>query len=385
MTVQARAALAAVLLSCAGASMFIVEPLFLGAAADAMHLNEAALGWLAGAELLGAALGSFAAVYWVSRWPWRRVAATALLVIAAGNLISTQANSLQDLMVLRFLTGLAGQGTAFALALAIVARSPNPDRLLGLAVAAQVTLAMVGLVLMPGAIAVWGLAGVLLPLAAFALLLLPIVAAVPAGAGRNDAAPEPMPAPPPAVALGLLAQFAWYVGVGAVWAFVERMAAAAGIAPGPIGEALALGMGLGLAGALAAAALGGGRDRSLLFAVAMVLQAAALMMLDRPFGWWAFAVAITMFNVTWNFALPFLVGAIASADRSGRYTVLVVAAQGLGVAFGPVAGGHLATVGGLSAVVYLAVGCCVLGAALLALALRKGSDRAPRGSGPPRQ
>ncbi|MCG8369441.1 MAG: hypothetical protein MJA32_02875 [Proteobacteria bacterium] len=351
---------AAVLLMCAGVSMFQVEPLFLGVVAEQMTLSGGDLGILAGVELLGAALGSICAVFWVPHFDWRKVAFASLGVIVAGNLLSATAGQFHQLVTIRCLTGVFGQGTAYAVGLAVVSDMRNPERVFGITVACQVGLAMLAMVFMPPLIERWGAGGVLYPLAVFALLVLPFSSLLPAAVGGLERAGEgrgyDSPAP---IVLALGTQVVWYLGVGAVWAFLERIGAASHIELADIGAALAIGMGVGILGALLASVVGSRCDQIRMYALAMIVQVAALLILANELSWVSFVVAVTLFNISWNFALPFLLGAIAAHDHSGRFTVLLIAAQGLGVAVGPVIAGVLSEVVGYAAICYFAIAACV--------------------------
>jgi predicted MFS family arabinose efflux permease len=363
--------LAVILLGCVGASMFQVEPMFLGAAAMAMGLDGAQLGWLAGVELIGAVLGSVVAVLWVSLINWRMVGFASLGVVVVGNLVSGVVDQLSHLMIIRFVTGFLGQGTIYAVALVVISEMRNPNRVFGLLVASQVGLTMIAMLLLPGLVENWGTRGVLVPLAAFALFAMLFVAKIPT---RTTSLSDPTSEKntetlfPVFVALG--AQIVWYLGVGAIWAFIERIGSASQIELQGIGTALAIGTGISIAGALLASIMSGGPSRLKMYAFAMLVQVIALYMLAGPMTWMSFAIAITLFNLSWNFALPFLLGAIAAQDSTGRLTVLIVAAQGIGVALGPVIGGYLSLKLGLGAVSYFCILACIASLGIFAWMVR---------------
>ena len=365
----------AILLACAGASMFQIEPLYLGAIAVSMGLESGEIGLLAGVELGGAVLGSVAAVFWITRLDWRYVAGGALVVLATGNLVSVGIDDINTLMAIRFVTGLLGSGTVYAVSLAVVGHMPNPDRAFGLAIATMVLLTMAALFLLPLSISRWGAAGVLVPLALFALVAIPAATRIPRAAATTAPQAESARAAPVfPVLLALGVQVVWYAGVGGVWAFIERIGTASGIALAPIGSALAIGMGLGAAGALLASAVSERWGRLPMFTLAMLVQVVALYALSTQLVWSTFLVAAILFNVSWNFALPFLLGAIAARDPSGRFTVLIVAAQGLGVAVGPIIAGILISGAGLVAVSYFGIAACALSAGAFYIVCRSGTS-----------
>lgn len=64
-----------------------------------------------------------------------------------------------------------------------------------------------------------------------------------------------------------------------------------------------------------------------------------LMSQERSFP--GFLLALCLFNVGWNFSLPFLMTVTANADPSGRFLALLPAAQTLGGALGPMLAGTL--------------------------------------------
>ena len=68
------------------------------------------------------------------------------------------------------------------------------------------------------------------------------------------------------------------------------------------------------------------------------LSCACLLLYTRS-DWISYLLAVSLFGFCWNLTLPYLMGAIAAADHSGAYTVLIPAAQGGGYALGPAIAG----------------------------------------------
>jgi len=224
----------------------------------------------------------------------------------------------------------------------------------------------VGLLLMPYLTPQWGTAGIVLPIAAFAVLSLPFVYWLPMRHRATDAAVATAAGEDSKtlVWIGLGIHLLWYVGVGAVWAFVERLGVEAGLAHTAIGQALAIAMAVGLAGAFAATIAGHRYGRIVPFAVAMMGQVFALRLLAGQPDYAAYVGAVCVYNLTWNLALPYLLGLIAKADTTGRFSVLIPTAQAAGVSLGPVVAGL--AVGGIGLQVVLYLGSAT---ALLALAI----------------
>ena len=63
--------------------------------------------------------------------------------------------------------------------------------------------------------------------------------------------------------------------------------------------------------------------------------ATTLWFLVGTFSVTAYLIAVSVYNLAWNFTHPYLLGSMASFDRRGRVVVYAVAMQMLGLAIGP--------------------------------------------------
>ncbi len=376
-----KAIFATVLLSTVGASMFMVQPVFLGVIADQLGFDSKQLGLVAGVELAGAGAAAFTAVFWVRRVHWRAAAAVAISLVVIFNLISAVQTDFYAVATLRLLTGLAG-GSAYAVFVAAIGDTLKTDRNFAYAIVGQVSFAIVGLVLFPHIAETWGIFGFLVGLATYALAVLPFVVWLPAkgvkDAGTIATADTGTPVP---VLMGLAIQLIWYVGLGAIWAFLERLGSDAGLARTDIGNALSIGMAIGLAGAFAAIWIGDRFGRITPFAVAIIGQVIVLWLLSDIANWAVYVVAVSGYNVTWNLALPYLLGVITNSDTSGRLAVLIPTAQTIGATSGAMLAGFLISDFGLVAVLYLGAVCAVIALGAFAILVKKmpeaGSNTSP--------
>jgi len=340
-------------ISVAGVAPFIIQPVYLGALADHLHFSSEQLGFVAGSEISGSVIASIAAFFWVKRWNWRVVAAFALSFIFLGNLASAWVTDFHVLAITRFLTGVFGLGTAYALAVAAVSDSQKLNRNFSLAVVGQVSVGVLAFALLPPQIEAWGVKAVFVPLAILGLVMLPALGRLPRSrrerpaVARSAAAGSSVPA-----WLALGCQWVWYVGTGGVWAFIERLGVDAGIEHAAVGRALAVGMALGLAGAFGAAAIGDRFGRILPLTIALLGQAASIWLIAGVGVPNDYLVAVTLFNICWNLALPFVLGTAATADTSGRLIVLLPMAQTTALVIGSVTAGIVIGRFGLGAVLY---------------------------------
>ena len=342
-----------VILGAVAVAGFNIQPMYLGALADHLGFSPEQLGLVAGAEIAGGALAGVVATFWIRRWNWRRVALAALLALGVGNIASANATGFESLAVIRFLTGFFGIGSSYALAIAALSDTHNRERNFSIAVVVQVSLAIAGFMLLPSFIAEFGTPAVFLPLAAIAFALAPFLKFLPPGGKKESvvtgdvATSSSWP-----IWFALACQGVWYLGIGGVWAFVERIGVDAGIDNEGIGNALALGMAVGLSGAFLAAAIAGRFGRVVPFAVAMFGQVVAVWLLAGLEDRNSLVLAICLYNGSWNFALPYLFAMAALADTRGQLVVLMSTAQAVGLTLGATLAGAMIARWGLLTVTW---------------------------------
>lgn len=351
---------AAILLGCVGVFAIMAQPILVEVLVAKLGMDSGTAGRITAVEALGTALGPLLALGWTTRVPWRVMGIAALTVVIGGNLVSAFETDTTLLIAVRFLVGLFGEGTAFALAMAIVGGSARKDRNFALLIAAQVLLGVCFFLALPLPRDA-GVAGVMLPLAGLALLALLTVGWIPqpqAAAGHGATAGQGGSIMPALQALGVLA--IWCTGLGALWAFVkliglsvtcpgcdEAAAAAAGVR---VGQALGLSTLVAVAGALAAAALADRFGRILPVTIALGVQLAMVLLLQGEMPWMQFTATVATFQVFWNLAGPYMMGTVALNDTTGRVSLLIPTAQIGGFFFGPILVGTVMTAGDLSAV-----------------------------------
>ena len=149
----------------------------------------------------------------------------------------------------------------------------------------------------------------------------------------------------------------FWMGVGAIWAFVERIGLEAGIDRLMIGGVLSIGPFASVAGALTASVLHTrfGRVPVLVVAIALAILGAGLI----GFGGTApsFTLGFLIFSYVWPLFLAYLGGAMAAVDPVGRVVAMSVASQTVGMAIGPAVGGIVATHAGYGAITVLGISC----------------------------
>lgn len=351
--IDKRATVAAILLSVIGAATFLVMPVVLGSAVIAFGLSERQVGLIAALLMAGNALSAVSALFWVRVLDWRVASRVALLLQGVALGAVTHGGGFAG-VGLWFLCASLGGGAVYSLALTVLSDRNHPDRVFGYAIAAQVAFQVAGMLLLshfcvPGGFnqLMWGLAG----LVAIGLVLgrwLPhrgaVVATGPiAGVLRQRKA-----------ALALLGCLVFYLNVGCVWAYVERMGSAAGFTAVGLGNALALSVSAGMAGSLVASWLGVRFGRVVPLAVGSAGTVLAVAFLLPSVGPTIFLLALALYNFVFNYSLTYQYAVIAAADESGRCVAVAAAFQMAGGAMGPAIAALLVAPGSFLAVNMLA-------------------------------
>ena len=353
--------IAAVALSCIGIFGLLPQPIFVGALQDYLGFSSQQAGLITAGEVIGGAISSILAAFWIRRISWRTAALFGITVVIAGNIASSFATSYSGLLGLRLVVGLLGQGVCFAVAIAAISETRETDRNFAFSIAAQVAFGIVAFSALPLLVARWSLAGILVPLAIIAALIAPLVRWMPTGSSQElgaSAGAGNASALPALAALATL--LVWCVGLGGFYAFEERIGVAAGLEPTSVGPALSAAVFAGFLGALAASWVADRWGRILPVAFALAAQIVGIWLLQGDMVWLRFAAIASVFHFFWNFTGPYLMGTVAGNDTTGRIAVLIPAAQFGGFAVGNALAGNLIAGSGLVAAnVVGAVGCAV--------------------------
>lgn len=350
---------AAVLLLVVAGTLWLIMPIYIGAAADSLNLDESQAGTLGFADFAGMALASILAPLWIRRLNWRHVAAGALVVMFFGNLLSIFIDDFTSLLLVRFLTDL-GSGTLASVGLAALADSTKSDRNFGIAIAVQTAMGSLGLFGMPYLVTSWGLDSIFVLLIILVLLVSPLLLWLPQTGRVTDPVKSGSRRYLLLPLLGLLAMTLFFANVGAIWTYIELIGASVDLSATYIGKALAISNAIALLGALAAVYLGDrfGHLRPLL-AVA-ISQLIALAILNHHIDAVTFFVSLCIYSFFWNFAIPYQMTLTANSDPSGRMIVMATAFHGAGAAVGPGLVSVFISPGSFSAVYVVAALCGVL-------------------------
>jgi DHA1 family inner membrane transport protein len=372
------------LLYTAGSAILYVLPAYLAEIGTALALNDAQLGGVTAAENIGIGLASVSSMLWIGHLNLRLAVALAAVACAACDLLAALGHSFHLVIAARFLAGLLGEGTLFALAFVVLRTARYPDRAFGIALTSVVSFGSMVLAAQPALDRLNLGSGALLPLAVAALAVLPalrymprLAMPMPAHAQRSGPLGNARSALAPAV-LALVAMGVWYAAPGAFWTFADTAAASRHVAEADISVALAIGNAVGLLGSLISAWQAERWGRAGPIAIATACLCLAVVGFAHSLTLLALAAALSGFNVFWNYGAVYQMALVAALDPVGRISVAISAAQVFGFAAGGFVSGLVMNRTGFGALP-LVVAALAIGGLLLFIPCFRPASRVPRG------
>ncbi|MBZ5793033.1 MFS transporter [Burkholderia contaminans] len=331
--------------------LLLVAPAVAGQLATQLGLSASQIGTYFFVELGAFSLATVPSYLWLGRVDARRVAAFAIALFGAGNLLTALwMPGFVALLALRAVTALGG-GSLMVLCMTSAATSENSDRVYGLWVVGQLIAGAIGLFALPHVFAAFGLRALYVALAALALLAAPLSRGFPSSLGARTAPAQnargaAAQTPQSFIVLAIGAVLTFYLAIGSVWTFASRAASEAGLDPQSTGNVLAIASVMGIAGAALASCAGGRLARRAMLAAGYALLAASLVALAVMRKTGGYSAAIFAFKFAWTFVLPFILATVAQIDTSGRLVATLNFVIGAGLAAGPLLAGLMLDAGG---------------------------------------
>ncbi|HEJ2440840.1 MFS transporter [Burkholderia multivorans] len=359
--------------------LLLVAPAVAAQLAVQLRLSASQIGTYFFVELGAFSAATVPSYLWLGRVDARRVAACAIALFGAGNLLTALwMPDFATLLALRAATALGG-GTLMVLCMTSAATSENSDRVYGLWVVGQLIAGAIGLFVLPHVFVAFGLRALYFALAALALAAAPLSRGFARSTGMHVArhargAALGMPAGCGALAIG--AVLAFYLAIGSVWTFASRAAADAGLDSQAAGTVLAIASVMGIAGAALASCAGGRVARRTMLWTGYALLAASLVALAAQPRAAGYSAAIFTFKFAWTFVLPFILATVAQIDTSGRLVATLNFVIGAGLAVGPLLAGLMLDAGGTMRALFVAA----TAVAAVSFAALRGIERTARRS-----
>ncbi len=358
--------IAVIFMAVIGPEVFIVQPGFVLGMVEYMGFSEKVAGDIASVEIWGIALTTVIMTFFAHRFNWRRVFLGSLIIMIVGNIASLFASTPLLFGAWRFVAGF-GAGGLVSLSFTVVGLTDKPDRNFGYLIMWVLIYGAIVLMTMPTAYQLIGMQGVIIFFALLPALGLSFVRFLPcSGEEHVQIEEDAVNLPANFKYVALLAMFCYFLGQGVVWAYLFLIGITGGGTEQEIANGLTASQFLGVAGAFTAAMLGSKWGRSVPLSIGILGTLFPLFWLFGGMGAVIYAIAVCIYNYSWNLTHPFLLAAMASFDRSGRVVTYAVAAQMLGLANGPWIAARVFTEGDFSNVIWLGI---ILFAASLVLIL----------------
>jgi predicted MFS family arabinose efflux permease len=330
-------------LVCGVVGLVIVNmlPVLLGVLKTNLGLNAATLGSYGSAETVGLALGALAAVLTLRRTSPRLVASVGLVLLCAADLASLWLPTISELTAARWVGGF---GTGFTQgACFLVYGESHREQNQAIYSIGQTGLPFFVILATPAVLASFGWRAMFALLALLTVPGLLLVRFFPSATlkpavshSKREVAPLSVP-----VWFALAGVSMFFLGQGALWAFLETIGDASGFSAETVHTAMTVCAGFGTLGPIVVLILA---ERippviPLAGSVALTLIAVPFMQSRSP---WVYGASISMFFFCLSIFAAYQFGVIAGADRSGRAAVLMSAANYGAFSVSAYVGGQLA-------------------------------------------
>lgn len=368
-----RAMRAGVLLSTIGLATFLLMPAFIEAIAADLHYSEREVGFVSAVVSLGTTAASLAAALWIRRLAWRTVALAMLAGLTVANGASMLIHAFVPFLVLQGLVGFCG-GSLYSLSLTVLSDCRHPDRYFAFAIGAQTLYEVAGLFAGPLMIHHGGAAAVLGLFTALSVAGFALVGGVPlrghacapaAGEAAHGAALLSVP-----VGFALLGCFLFYMNIGAVWTYVERIGSAAGLSLAAVANGLAFSTAASMGGVAIASWLGGRRGYFLPIAASAAATVVSIALLAGTPRIGSYVVANVLYGIAWNLSMSCQYSLVNVVDRSRRAVAVAPAFHSAGGAAGPAIAALVVTSTDHSGVLWVATVTVLASVACFRVALR---------------
>jgi len=326
---------------------------------EGLGFSQATAGYVGAANIYGAALGAFVAVFAINYISWKKASVILLILLALIDVLSSFQSSGDVLIPLRFLHGSAG-GLLVGIGFSVIARTDVPDRVFGMLLVVQYGLGGVGLMVLPGLVPVYGTSVLFYALIAFSLVTLcmvPFLASYPPKektilSNSNDTHNGVLMKP---LILALLAVFFFQASNMAISAFAIELGKSNGLSVASISTTLGIANWIAMFGAVLVYIVGlkNGRFQPLLLGLIATLVGVFLFKFSAQETMFFAANVVT--GITWAFLIPYLLGMCAVFDGKGQMAALSGFFSKMGLASGPFVAALLVGGGNYDVIINLAL------------------------------
>lgn len=354
------------------ALVIIFLPMLVGGMVEHLGMSDQQAGFVATSDMLGYTVGTLASFFFIHKVNWRKLSLVCIALMVVANAFSGHISDYNTLLIIRFISGLGG-GILTAVTFAVIGQMRDPDSAYGWWLVFQAGFGLVGFQYF------WDISvnGGFLVLTSLLLLGGLLFSFIPEQAlSKNQNTSKADPAVFKKAVSGVIAILLIYIGLMAIYTYLERIGNQAGLSHDDIGISFSAMSVAGLLGGGVAAKLGSRYGRYIPVTLGTVgcIVSFYLFTIEQV-EFMTYAAACCLFFGLWSFLLPYLMGACAAVDASGRTLAMANAAIGAGLAFGPFIAANLVGENGYGILAIVSTGFMIAGF-LLVLPLLKLSQKA---------
>ena len=328
-------------LATAGLFYVNIMPALVDGLIEGLGFSNREAGLVGSANVYGAAVGAFTAVFVIKHINWRIAAVVLLAGLIAIDFTSTFLKSAPILIGTRFVHGCVG-GLLVGIGFGVMSRTTEVDRTFGYLLTIQFGLGGLGLIFLPPLVPEYGTKALFFSLIAFSvvtLLMLPFLDNYPPR--EKKPAVQGKAANIKLIGLALIATFLFQAANMGVYAFAIGIGKHALLEPNFVNSSLGIAAWFAIAGSVLVIVLSTRYGRLWPVGIAIVLTAFSIWLLHfsdvKPGGWETsvFWWANVAWGVGWAFIISYLLGMCSEFDTTGQMAALGGFASKMGLASGP--------------------------------------------------
>jgi predicted MFS family arabinose efflux permease len=345
-------------------------PITIGVLTDGFKFSLEQSGVLLSAEMAGVAALSLLVSPFVGKLDLRKLAFIGGLIIISGQSMTAMVTGYIPVGVSRIITG-AGTGILTAVVFATIARTREPERLMGFIEAVPALAGAVVMVLLPYVVSGFGPRAYFWALAALVLCTFWVFTWLQTSSAEEEKKNEEIPSVSvPIACMVAFASASLFSGQILIWSFSERIGGALGLSLEQIGWILGSTALSGLVGASIPILLGRKYGRILPLVFSIFGIGACFIGITYAGEPVLYAVSLLGYGFFFGFGMPYGGGIIAAVDPLGRMSALFGAFAPICAIFLPALGAYLITAYSIRMIGLVCVGSTVAACVpLVALAL----------------
>ena len=330
---------------------------FLSAFVDGLGVERDVAGYIVSANKYGAAFGALLATFFVKKLEWRFVLRILFICLIVVDLISTQIQNPDTLILIRFLHGTIG-GLSVGFGLSIIARTYNPDKIFGMLLVVQYSFGSIGIFAVPRMVETFGNGAVFGALIIFTIMAISILPFVPNVAKSDN---ELSSSNIFNISIGkflflaLVSLFLFQAANMGVADYAFELGKDIGLENNKISNILTIANIISISGGALVYLIGTKYGRTLPLIIGISTSAIFTFLLHYSDNVSIYFIANTFTGIAWGFTIPYILGLCSSFDTHGQMAALAGFISKMGLATGPLIGSLFIINSGINFIINIAV------------------------------